>query len=316
MYDEVRKSLAAAPGANIIHPCTLPSHPEPMADYWKYHGLGNDYLVIPAERFVTPPEGEAIRKICDRHRGIGADGVLIGPLPRPDGIPGLRIINPDGKEGEKSGNGLRIFARYLWEQKRVTEKTFPIHTAGGQVTAQVMDEDGALIRMEMGQVSFSSERIPVKGPSREVLRETIEMEGKSLTINCATIGNPHCVVLADKPTEELARRLGPSLEIHPWFPNRSNVQFMAVESPHTIRIEIWERGAGYTLSSGTSSCASAAVAVRLGLCQSPVTVKTAGGNLLVTLDNAFQARLEGPVAFVGNGAFSPEFLEELGLTRQ
>ncbi|MCZ6472553.1 MAG: diaminopimelate epimerase [SAR324 cluster bacterium] len=292
-----------------------------MGDYWKYHGLGNDYLVMEPERFTAPPGSEAIRRICDRQRGVGADGILLGPLsalpgkkPCP-GLPALRIFNPDGSEGEKSGTGLRIFARYLWERGHVRQKGFSISTLGGEVGAEVLDATGGLVAIAMGRVSFASGDIPMAGPPREVLQETLEVDGREVLISGAGLGNPHCVVQVDDPTPELARELGPGLENHPQFPNRTNVQFMTVLDEHRIRIEIWERGAGYTLSSGSSSCAAAAVACRLSLCRSPLTVSTRGGDLKVELDENFHARLEGPVKLVGHGRFSDEFLAELGLVR-
>jgi diaminopimelate epimerase len=293
-----------------------------MGDYWKYNGLGNDYLVIEPDAFDTALEADAARKICDRHTGVGADGILLGPLPAagfpsaPEGAAGVRIINPDGSEAEKSGNGLRIFARHLWERGHVKEKSFSIATAGGTVRAELLDASGTMIAVEMGRVSFASGDIPMAGPAREVLGEALEVGGHNLRISGAGLGNPHCVVQVEAPTPELARELGPLIENHPAFPNRTNVQFMATEDEHRIRIEVWERGAGYTRSSGSSSCAAAAVACRLGLCSSPVTVVTQGGELLVTLDDAYHARLEAPVAAVGCGRFSDEFLSALGLRRR
>ena len=301
-----------------------------MNDYWKYHGLGNDYLVLEPGRFTTPPSAEAVKLICDRHLGIGADGILWGPLTQPpwasgddgsasathsDGEMALVIYNSDGSEGEKSGNGLRIFARHVWERKLHQNPEFVLLTRGGPARAEILTEDGGRVAMEMGQVRFDSASIPVAGEPREVLRETLEVAGREVVINGATVGNPHCVVLVGMPTPELARELGPILETHHLFPNRTNVQFMRPLDDHAIQIEIWERGSGYTLASGTSSCAAAAVAVKLGLCQSPVTVNTQGGPLLVTLDSQFNARLEGDVASVGGGDFSPEFLSRLGLHR-
>jgi diaminopimelate epimerase len=287
-----------------------------MADYWKYHGLGNDYLVIEPERFADPLTGEAARGICHRTRGVGADGILLGPgTPGPDGAIPVRIFNPDGSEAEKSGNGLRIFARYLWERGHVQGTRFTIATGGGVVEAEVLGQDGSLVALGMGRVSFSSSDIPMEGAPREVLREPLSAGGREWSISGASLGNPHCVVEVDDPTPELAKKVGPLIETHERFPNRTNVQFMAPVDDHTIRIEIWERGAGYTLSSGSSSCASAAVACRLELCRSPVTVISPGGSLRVELDETFQARLEGEVAAVGRGFFSEEFLAGLGLRR-
>jgi diaminopimelate epimerase len=198
----------------------------------------------------------------------------------------------------------------------VKETAFAIHTRGGEVKAHVLRPDGSRVAVAMGQVRFASEAIPMTGPPREVLGEILTLAEGSYTINAATVGNPHCVILVDAPSEELARRLGPEIERHPSFPDRTNVQFMKPLDAHRIRIEIWERGAGYTQASGTSSCAAAAVACRLGLCRSPVTVEMPGGTLEIRLDGSFRAEMEGDVASVGCGCFSEEFLAVLGLRRR
>ncbi len=193
---------------------------------------------------------------------------------------------------------------------------FALHTPAGTVAVRVLAPDGSRVAVAMGAVRFDSAHIPMTGPPREVLREALTVDGETLTVSAANVGNPHCVVPVDDPTPALARRLGPLIEHHASFPQRTNVQFLAAVERHRIRIEIWERGAGYTLASGTSSCAAAAVACRLGLCESPVTVEMPGGRLEITLDADFHAELEGPVRAVSRGCFAPAFLAELGLTRR
>lgn len=267
--------------------------------FFKYHALGNDYLVLEPNACPALPTPEATRKICHRHYGLGSDGILYGPIPRSDGAFGLRILNPDGSEAEKSGNGIRIFCRHLLETQKIREgQTFHIHTLGGQV-ACVVHEGGLRIRVEMGRVSFRSAEIPMTGPDREVLKETIEVAGKSFEFCAATVGNPHCVIPVSEATPELARTFGPHLEHHPWFPNRTNVQFLQVIDRKTLRIEIWERGAGYTLASGSSSSASAAVAYRLGLVDAEVTVLMPGGKIEIGISPDFSIVMTGPTTPVG-----------------
>jgi diaminopimelate epimerase len=289
-----------------------------LSDYFKYHGLGNDYLVLEPERFRAMPAPEAVRQICDRHRGAGADGLVWGPLPEgePAGPLGVRIFNSDGSEAEQSGNGLRIFARHLWARRLARERTIRIAAPGGEVEARVLDEAGREIALALGTVRFMSTEIPMSGPAREVLGETLEAGGRAWTIGAANIGNPHCVVVVPEPTPELARRIGPLIEHHPAFPRRTNVQFMRVVGEQAIRIEIWERGAGHTSASGSSSCAAAAVACRLGMVRPPVTVHMPGGELRVDLDERFAAVLTGPVAAVAEGNFHEDFLAALGLKRR
>jgi diaminopimelate epimerase len=275
--------------------------------FYKYHALGNDYLVLDPADFPqwTLPSPEQIRVICHRNFGIGSDGILWGPLPAPAGAFGLRIFNPDGSEAEKSGNGTRIFARFLWDRKLARQPDFNLETPGGKVTALIR-ENGRLITMGMGTVSFDSAKIPVAGPVREVLNERIEIQGRTFTFCAATIGNPHCVLPLPEVSPELARRYGPELETHALFPRRTNVQFLQVLDRANIRIEIWERGAGYTLASGTSSSAAAAVARRLGLVDRALTVHMPGGTLALDIDPAYAVTMTGTVTRVAEGRLDPE----------
>jgi diaminopimelate epimerase len=271
----------------------------------KYHALGNDYLVLDPTVQPLTLTPERIRTICDRHYGIGSDGILLGPLPSDKAAFALRIYNPDGSEAEKSGNGLRIFCRYLWDKKLVGVKPFTVETKGGIVRAEILD-NGKRIRVEMGRVSFQSSEIPVGGSPREVLREAIVAGDRTFQFCGATIGNPHCVVPLDDISPELTRQYGPLLENHSLFPNRTNVQFLKVFDRGNIRIEIWERGAGYTFASGSSSCAAAAVARKLGLCDRNITVHMPGGRIEISLDDDFSAVMTGPVTLIAEGRLSDE----------
>lgn len=273
--------------------------------FWKYQALGNDYIVMDG-RAQAPPAADLVRRICDRHFGVGSDGILWHE--EADAGLALRIYNPDGSEAEKSGNGLRIFARYLFDRGLASDRPFGVTTPGGRVTCHVLDA-GARVQVEMGRVSFSSRDIPVVGPEREVLEETLTIGGESVTYSAATVGNPHCVILREKVTREEACRLGPLLENHTArFPNRTNVQFVRVMDDRSIQIEIWERGAGYTLASGSSSCAAAAVAHRLGRVGPSITVRMPGGDLEVLLDEHMHARQTGPVGAVAEGDVAQELV--------
>ena len=279
--------------------------------FTRYHALGNDYIVMEASSFSQWPLELCAARICHRHFGVGSDGILVHGGRQHSGAFALRIINPDGSEAEKSGNGLRIYARYLYDEGLVAGAPFEVHTLGGMVTAVVL-EAGQMVQVDMGSVSFHSERIPVQGPAREVLQEQIQVAGRTLSFCAATIGNPHCVVLDADCTPEEAQRIGPILETHPLFPNRTNVQFLKVLDRGTIQIEIWERGAGYTLASGSSSSASAAVAYRLGLVDSTVRVVMPGGSLRIELDDAFRVRMTGPVTRIAEGVVDPECFPPIG----
>ena len=271
----------------------------------KYHALGNDYIVIKPSEAENGLQEEDIRLLCHRNYGVGSDGILFGPSESTSCDFALRIFNPDGSEAEKSGNGLRIFSRFLWDNGLVTEDPFTLETLGGTVTCTVA-KGGKSVTVQMGKVDFDSSRIPVTGPPREVINETLTVDGKEMKYCAATVGNPHCVILHDDPVPEIAKHYGPFIENEPRFPNRTNVQFMKVIDRENIRIEIWERGAGYTLASGSSSTASAAVAYKLGLCDPQIKVHMPGGILDIQFDQDFRATMTGPVTKVCEGLVSPE----------
>ena len=276
--------------------------------FYKYHALGNDYIVLdPADfpQWKTAPTVEQIRVICHRNFGVGSDGILWGPLPSAKSDFGLRIFNPDGSEAEKSGNGLRIFSRYLWDQKLAKKATFTVETPGGHVQSVIKD-NGHLITVDMGNVSFVSTKIPHVGLEREVINEEITVLDRTFTYCSATIGNPHCVIPLDAISPELAHRYGPHLETHANFPRKTNVQFLKVIDRANIQIEIWERGAGYTLASGSSSSASAAVAHKLGLVDANVTVHMLGGKIGIEIGAGFSIRMTGSVNKVADGVMHPD----------
>jgi diaminopimelate epimerase len=275
----------------------------------KYHALGNDYVVIEAAEAAGRLTPELVRRICVRNFGLGADGILLREADPQPGRFHVRFLNPNGSEAEKSGNGLRIFARYLWDHEAVAEdQEFPVETAGGMVTCKVSHR-GRVVTVAMGRVSFHSHDVPVTGPPREVIQEELVVNGARLTFTAANIGNPHCVVFREKASAEEIQRLGPLIETETVFPNLTNVQFVEVLDRENLRIEIWERGTGYTLASGTSSCAAAAVAKRLDLCENMVSVHMPGGKLRIEINDDYSVRMTGPVVKVADGELSREALE-------
>ena len=275
--------------------------------FWKYHALGNDYLVLHPRDLPAPHTTAQVKTICHRNFGIGSDGILLGPLPAQNAKCALKIYNPDGSVAEKSGNGLRIFSRYLWDTKVVGNEEFTIQTDGGVVRSTVFD-GGKMVRVEMGKVSFWSDKIPVTGPRREVINEKISVGGREFIYCAATIGNPHCVLPLPEISAKLAHEFGPLLETHANFPNRTNVQFLKVLDRANIQIEIWERGAGYTLASGSSSSAAAAVAHKLGLVDRNISVHMPGGILAIEIGEDFDILMTGPVTKVSEGTISAEML--------
>jgi diaminopimelate epimerase len=280
--------------------------------FTKGHGLGNDYLVFAEADLPRALDAPAISRICDRNLGVGSDGILLlVPSRRADF--GLRIFNPDGSEAEKSGNGLRIFAKYLWDHGLAKQPTFTVETLGGVVECQLRVRAGRVnfVTVEMGRATFRASEVPMTGPDREVVDEPLKLaDGTTLRASAVSVGNPHCVVFVEAPDEATCRRLGPLIEQHAAFPNRTNVQFARAAGRDAIEIRIWERGAGYTLASGSSSCGAAAAAVRTGRCDhGRVRVTMPGGELIVHVRPDWSLRLEGPVEEVCRGTLAPEFVE-------
>jgi len=277
----------------------------------KGHGLGNDYLVLEEHDLPGPLTIESITLLCDRNRGIGSDGILLKvPASRADF--GLRIFNPDGSEAEKSGNGLRIFAKYLWDRGHARKETFTVDTPGGVVECQLHVRAGRVnfVTVEMGRATFRAAEIPMTGTGEAVNVPLRLADGTQLVVTAVSVGNPHCVVFVNHLDERECRRLGPLIEEHPAFPNRTNVQFAHVAGRDTVDILIWERGAGYTLASGSSSCGAASAAVRNDRCDhGRVRVRMPGGELAIHVRPDWSLRLEGPVEEVCTGTLAREFVE-------
>ncbi len=286
-------------------------------EFFKGHGLGNDYIAVDpaALSFALTPDN--IRAICDRHWGVGSDGILaLAPSQKADF--GLRIYNPDGSEAEKSGNGLRIFARYLHATGQVQKQSLTVETQGGLVSVDLhLDQhgDASTATVQMGRATFAPQALPCTLKAAELVAQPIDVGGRTLTFTGVSVGNPHCVVFCEQGNrwsqDELCS-LGPALENHPLFPRRTNVQLAVPVGPQAIYILIWERGAGQTQASGSSACAAASAAVRLGLVKSPVAVKAPGGTLHIDVSARYDLTMKGPVSEVARGAFSASFVRELG----
>ncbi|WP_455377462.1 diaminopimelate epimerase [Petrachloros mirabilis] len=284
--------------------------------FFRGHGLGNDYIVMDIQELSFKLTPKNIELICNRNWGLGSDGIL-ALVPAKQGDFGLRIFNPDGSEAEKSGNGLRIFARYLHATGKTRKKRFTVETKGGLVTIDLHIDrrgDASTVTVEMGRATFVPAALPCTLAVDELIQEPIQAAGRSLIFTGVSVGNPHCVVFKPKGqswTREELLTLGPALENHALFPKRTNVQLAVPTGPKEIYILIWERGAGETQASGSSSCAAASAAVRLGLVKSPVTVKMPGGTLNIEVARDFSLTMKGPVAEVARGALSPSFVRSL-----
>jgi diaminopimelate epimerase len=261
------------------------------------HGLGNDYLVVDPGDLPFAVTPARVRLLCDRHVGVGSDGLLVL-----DGELGVRIFNPDGSQAEKSGNGLRIFAKWLFDTRRTGGTSrFTIDTQGGAAAVEVDSVDGRAreVTVDMGQPVF-----------RDDLHE-IHIDGQRLQVVALSVGNPHCVVLRTQLDVTELRRLGPLVEHHPAFANRTNVQLARVVDRAHVELLIWERGAGETQASGSSACAVVAASHHLGLVDTEVTARMPGGELRIRIDADGHLWLRGPVEEVGQITLSPEMIARL-----
>jgi diaminopimelate epimerase len=258
----------------------------------KWHGLGNDYLLIERVDLERPLEPRAVRRLCDYHFGIGSDGIL--EVVSADGPRAEVVIwNPDGSTAELSGNGTRIAARWLARRSGADE----VRIAVGPREVVGRMRGGLDVEMDMGVVAVAPP-------------ESLDVDDTRLDFTPVSVGNPHAVIRREPERADLLR-LGPLVERHPRFPERTNVQLVRVDSRQEATVGVWERGAGETLSSGTSACAVAGAAVANGWCDSPLTIHLAGGDLVVELDEEFRARLTGAAQEICRGHVAGELLADL-----
>jgi diaminopimelate epimerase len=275
----------------------------PTFDFVRSHGLGNDYLVMDAGTLGFALTPDRIRAICHRNTGVGSDGILLNVPAAGKGTDfALRILNPDGSEAEKSGNGLRIYAKFLHDHGYTQREEFTIHTLGGNVRAKlILDRSRCVaVRVDMGRATID----------RQLTR--LEVAGQVLNVTSLSVGNPHCVTIVEDLGKVDVFKLGSLIENHPAFPNRTNVQFAQVTGRADVKALIWERGAGHTLASGSSSCAVAVACYDKGLVDGRVTVHMEGGDLTIELSRDLDLVMTGPVEEVCTGNLSPDLRHRLG----
>jgi diaminopimelate epimerase len=278
----------------------------------KSHGLGNDYIVLDSDKIDFKLTQDLIKKICDVHYGIGSDGILVKYNSDVADFK-LRIFNPDGSEAEKSGNGLRIFCKFLYDYGYTDKEEFTVETKGGIVKAKIEEKNkfgkAKIITVDMGKAIFNAKQIPVNTDKEEFISEKITVGDKEFEVNCVSVGNPHCVIIKENLDEEEIKKYGPMIENHPLFPNRINVQFVKPISRNEAQILIWERGAGFTYASGSSSCGVASILVKKGLADRKIKIKMIGGELKISIDEDWNIKMTGEVQEICSGYISRELLE-------
>ncbi len=271
------------------------------------HGIGNDFVVVDGVTEPIPDVdlAELSRRINDRRFGVGGDGLIL-VLPSRSAEFRMRMFNPDGSEAEMCGNGTRCVARFVYDRKLTTETTIRLETLAGVRTLRLATRRGQVesVRVDMGQPRLRRSEIPMRGEDTEkVLDEPIEVEGRKLTVTAVSMGNPHAVVFDLKPSPADVALLGPAIETHRVFPQKTNVQFCDVTSTSEAVLRTWERGAGVTLACGTGACAAVVAGVLTGRLIRRVTVHLLGGDLLVEWNGDNRVMMTGPAETVFEGDY-------------
>ncbi len=287
------------------------SKTKPEANFSKWHGLGNDYIIVAVDDVPFRLTPERTIAICDRHFGIGSDGILLWWRAEAGGFH-LQIHNPDGSRGELSGNGMRMLAKYLYQKDFAKDASMSVSTDAGVITPTILP-DGQ-VRVFMGKARLGGAGIVgyegVAGES-EARGVHLRAAGEELEFTFVDVGNPHCVIETGDLVALEMERLGPALENHQIFPNRANVEFMKVTGPAEVSMRVWERGVGETSACGTGACAAAVAACRSGAVKSPVTVHLPGGDLLIEVDRDLDVYMTGPAEEIYNGVLSEGFINRL-----
>ena len=252
-----------------------------LKKFSKWQGCGNDFVLFDCLDNPLADYSELAKKVCDRHYGIGADGILIV---EPSSVADfrMRIINTDGSEAEMCGNGIRCFARYLYDNQLVTKEEFTVETGAGILVPRIIKENNGVIgvRVDMGEPHLLGEEIPVIGyDGKRVISEPLQVEGNTYEMTCVSMGNPHCVIFVDDAEKFPIEKLGTKFEHHSAFPKKTNTEFVQIIDKSHVRMRVWERGAAITLACGTGSCATAVACILNGKTDRNIEVALDGGKL-------------------------------------
>lgn len=287
---------------------------EDMIEFAKYHGAGNDFIIIDDMKGTLSLEPGQIREMCKRHYGIGADGVIVArPSSKADVY--MLFFNPDGSVAEMCGNGIRCFAKFLFDRDVINKNRIEVETKAGIKTVELIFDGPTVIGGEvtMGVASFTASDIPttLTDSQQEVIDVPLKLNKGEVIVTCVSVGNPHCVVFVDSVKDAPVTGLGPVIENHKAFPEKTNVEFVQKMEKDHLQVRVWERGAGETLACGTGAVAAAAAACKMGYCAQPVRVDLPGGHLLVEFDSDLVAHLSGSAEHIFNGFLSYEFEERI-----
>ena len=281
--------------------------------FTKMHGIGNDYVYVDCTKSMLQDPEAVSRFISDRHKGIGADGlILICPSEAADFR--MAMYNADGSQGEMCGNGIRCVGKYVYEYGLTDKTSVSIETLAGIKHLDLLVEDGKvpMVRVDMGAPELDPQKIPVASDSEQVIAEPLTVGGETYEMTCVSMGNPHCVIFMDEVSELHLEKMGPGFENHPMFPNRINTEFAKIIDRSCIEMRVWERGSGETMACGTGACATAVAAVLNGLTDNLVTIKLLGGDLEIDWDQSLNTVfMTGPAEIVFDGEFDLAKVGEL-----
>jgi len=272
--------------------------------FTKMQGTGNDYVYVNAFTEKIDDPAQLAITISDRHFGIGSDGLI---LVAPSDVADCRMImyNADGSEGAMCGNGIRCVSKYAYDNGIVDKEHITVETKSGIKTLDLTVEDGKVtyVQVNMGKAILTPEEIPVKAEGDTFIAKSLIVDGKEYTATCVSMGNPHCVIFTEGIDELDLEKIGPSFENHEWFPDRINTEFVEVIDENTIRMRVWERGSGETISCGTGTCAAAVAAVLNGHCKrgEEIEVQIRGGKLYDTYLENGEVLMKGPAVTVFDG---------------
>ena len=276
------------------------------------HGAGNDFIVVDAlkdnytERLLAVPD--VVMRLCDRHFGIGADGLIL-ILPSEVGDLKMRILNPDGSEAEMCGNGIRCFAKYAFEHGLIGKSSLRVETLAGVICPELRLQEGRVVSVsvDMGKPRLTRAEIPMTGPGEDrAVAFDLSAQGSAFKATAVSMGNPHCVIFTDDPEAVQLESIGPAIENHPFFPRKTNVEFVQVIAPDRLKMLVWERGAGRTMACGTGACAALVAAVLNGLAERTARVLLPGGELEINWRSDDRLIMTGPATEVFTGSLKAQ----------
>ncbi len=274
-----------------------------MKEFTKWQGCGNDFVLFDCRQEAPADYAKLAQQVCDRHYGVGADGILV-VLPSDCADFRMRIFNTDGSEAEMCGNGIRCFARYIYDFGLTDKTCFTVETGAGVLVPEIILENGQVtgVKVDMGEPHLLGEEIPVTGfDGQRVIDEPLTVDGKNYRMTAVSMGNPHCVIFVDDAENFPIYELGRQFESHALFPKKTNTEFVEVRDRRHVRMRVWERGAAVTLACGTGSCATVVAGILNDKLDREAEVQLDGGRLIVKWAENNHVFMTGPAELVFSG---------------